>query len=128
MAKATVAEVRAFGPAMRILLLSQFSDPDPSLKGLTFADGLVRRGHIVEVLTGFPNYPGGRFYPGYPLALWRREIMQGIPILRTALYPSHDKSAIRRIMNYASFRYRPQRLARLAKSPMWSTHIIPLPL
>ena len=27
----------------------------------------------------------------------------GIPILRTVLYPSHDKSAIRRIMNYASF-------------------------
>jgi colanic acid biosynthesis glycosyl transferase WcaI len=88
---------------MRILLLSQFFDPEPTFKGLTFANELVRRGHSVEVLTGFPNYPGGRLYPGYPLALWRREIMQGIPILRTALYPSHDKSAIRRIMNYASF-------------------------
>ena len=88
---------------MRILHLSQFFDPEPSFKGLTFAKELVRRGHSVEVLTGFPNYPGGRLYPGYPLALWRREVMQGIPILRTVLYPSHDKSAIRRIMNYASF-------------------------
>jgi colanic acid biosynthesis glycosyl transferase WcaI len=103
MAKAAVAEASALSQAMRILLLSQFFDPEPTFKGLAFANELVRRGHHVEVLTGFPNYPGGRLYPGYSVALWRREIMQGISILRTALYPSHNKSAIRRIMNYASF-------------------------
>lgn len=88
---------------MRILLLSQFFDPEPSFKGIAFARELARRGHSVEVLTGYPNYPGGRVYPGYRVRLWQREVMGGIPILRTVLYPSHDKSAVRRILNYASF-------------------------
>ena len=49
---------------MRILILSQFFDPEPTLKGLAFAQSLADNGHQVEVLTGFPNYPGGRVYSG----------------------------------------------------------------
>lgn len=88
---------------MRILMLGQFFDPEPTLKGLTFARELVRRGHEVEVLTGFPNYPGGKVYPGYRIRPWSRETVEGIPVNRVALYPSHDKSALRRVANYASF-------------------------
>jgi glycosyltransferase involved in cell wall biosynthesis len=88
---------------MKILLLSQFFDPEPSFKGMFFARELVRRGHSVQVLTGFPNYPGGRLYPGYKVKLWQRENMDGIPVFRSPLYPSHDKSSLRRILNYASF-------------------------
>jgi glycosyltransferase involved in cell wall biosynthesis len=57
----------------------------------------------VEVLTGFPNYPGGRVYPGYRVRLRQREAMDGIPVTRVALYPSHDQSALRRVANYMSF-------------------------
>lgn len=88
---------------MRILLLMQYFAPEAFLKGLPFAKELVRRGHEVEVLTGFPNFPGGKVYPGYKIRLWQREVIEGIPILRVPLYPSHDRSAIRRIANYASF-------------------------
>ncbi len=42
---------------MRILLLSQYFDPEPHLKGFAFARELMAQGHEVEVLTGFPNYP-----------------------------------------------------------------------
>jgi len=49
---------------MRILLLTQWFQPEPGFKGLPFAKALRERGHQVEVLTGFPNYPGGRIYPG----------------------------------------------------------------
>ena len=73
MAKATIAEVRALVRRCEFYFCHNSSIPSPASKGLTFANELVRRGHIVEVLTGFPNYPGGRLYPGYPLALWRRE-------------------------------------------------------
>jgi len=90
---------------MRILLLTQFFDPEPTFKGLTFARELVRRGHTVEVLTGFPNYPGGKLYPGYKVRPWQRETIDGISILRTALYPSHDKSAVHRALNYGSFAF-----------------------
>ncbi len=89
---------------MRILLLTQWFDPEPmSFKGLAFARELVKRGHEVEVLTGFPNYPGGKVYPGYRVRPWRREVMDGIRINRVARYPSHDGSGARRALNYASF-------------------------
>jgi glycosyltransferase involved in cell wall biosynthesis len=88
---------------MKILLLGQGFDPEPGFKGLSFARELVARGHEVEVLTGFPNYPGGQVYPGYRIRPWAREQIEGIAILRVALYPSHNKSALGRIINYASF-------------------------
>lgn len=73
------------------------------LKGLPFARELVRQGHEVEVLTGFPNYPGGRLYPGYRLRLVQREEMEGIRVTRVPLFPSHDSGGIRRMANYLSF-------------------------
>jgi glycosyltransferase involved in cell wall biosynthesis len=88
---------------MKILLLTQWFDPEPTFKGLLFARELAARGHDVEVLTGFPNYPGGQVYPGYRIRPWVREQIDGISILRVALYPSHDKSAFGRVLNYTSF-------------------------
>jgi len=88
---------------MKILLLTQWFDPEPHFKGLLFAKALQARGHSVQVLTGFPNYPGGKVYPGYKIRLWQREVMEGVPVLRVALYPSHSRSAIGRAMNYISF-------------------------
>lgn len=89
---------------MRVLLLTQLFQPEPNhLKGLAFAKELVRRGIDVEVLTGFPNYPGGKLYPGYRIKPWMRETMDDIPINRVMMYPSHDRSAVRRIAGYLSF-------------------------
>lgn len=88
---------------MRILLLSQYFDPEPHLKGFAFARELMAQGHEVEVLTGFPNYPGGRLYPGYRLRLVQREILGGIRITRVPLYPSHDSGGLRRMATYLSF-------------------------
>ena len=88
---------------MRILFLTQWFAPEPHFKGLPFALELQRRGHQVVVLTGFPNYPGGRLYPGYRLRLWQRETISGVPVVRVALYPSHSKSALGRALNYVSF-------------------------
>ena len=88
---------------MRILMLSQWFDPEPTFKGLAFARELMRLGHEVQVLTGFPNYPGGKLYEGYRVRLLQRENYGGISVLRVPLYPSHDGSALRRIANYVSF-------------------------
>lgn len=88
---------------MKVLLLSQWFKPESAFKGLPLAKALCDRGHQVEVLTGFPNYPSGRIYPGYRVRPWQRERFDGIPVIRTALYPSHDRSSIRRIANYLSF-------------------------
>ena len=88
---------------MRILLLMQWFDPEPQIKGLVFAKKLRDLGNTVEVLTGFPNYPGGSIYPGYSIKLFQVETMEGIRVVRVPLYPSHDRSAIRRALNYLSF-------------------------
>jgi colanic acid biosynthesis glycosyl transferase WcaI len=88
---------------MRILLLTQFFQPEPMFKGLPFAKALRDLGHEVEVVTGFPNYPGGKLYPGYRIKLWKREVIDSIPVTRLALFPSHDQSGLRRIANYVSF-------------------------
>ena len=88
---------------MRILFLTQWFQPESFFKGLPFARALKNKGHEVEVLTGFPNYPGGKIYPGYKVQLYKKEMMDGITVHRVPLYPSHDKSALRRIINYLSF-------------------------
>ena len=88
---------------MRILILNQYCTPEPNFKSVPFAQELVRRGHEARILTGFPNYPGGRVFTGYRIRPWQREIIRGIPILRVPLYPSHDRSAIRRTVTYLSF-------------------------
>ncbi len=88
---------------MRILIISQWFDPEPTFKGLLFARELKMLGHEVEVLTGFPNYPGGRLYDGYRIRTFQREVVDGIPVLRVPLFPSHDSSAKRRLLNYLSF-------------------------
>ncbi|MBW2738795.1 MAG: glycosyltransferase family 4 protein, partial [Deltaproteobacteria bacterium] len=61
------------------------------------------RGHQVEVLTGFPNYPGGKIYSGYNIRPWKFELMDDVPVHRLALFPSHDASGVKRILNYLSF-------------------------
>lgn len=89
---------------MRVLLLSQWFDPEPgATKGLPLAKWLQGRGHEVKVLTGFPNYPGGKVYDGYKIKPWQRQEMDGVPVLRVPLYPSHDTSAKGRILNFSSF-------------------------
>ncbi|ODA22643.1 glycosyltransferase family 4 protein [Photobacterium damselae] len=88
---------------MKILLLTQWFDPEPTFKGLLFAKALRDKKHDVEVLTGFPNYPGGKVYDGYKISLYQKEVIDGITIHRVPLYPSHDSSALKRIANYISF-------------------------
>ena len=86
-----------------MLLLTQWFDPEPTFKGLVFARELVRQGFDVEVVTGFPNYPGGKVYAGYKIKLIQRERIDGVEVTRLPLYPNHDQSAIKRVLNYASF-------------------------
>ncbi|WP_276740018.1 glycosyltransferase family 4 protein [Victivallis vadensis] len=88
---------------MKILFIAHYFQPEPNFFfGLPFAQELSQRGHEVEVLTGFPNYPGGKLYPGYHQHWKMVEEMNGIRITRVPLYPSHDQSAIKRIISYSS--------------------------
>ena len=73
------------------------------IKGASFVRALQARGHEVEVVTGFPNYPTGKLYPGYRLRLVQHETIGGVRVVRLPLYPSHDASSFRRSLNFLSF-------------------------
>lgn len=89
---------------MRVVYLTQWFDPEPNVvKGPAFVRAIQAAGHEVTVVTGFPNYPGGRLYPGYRLRLIQHETVGGVSVVRLPLYPSHDRSTLRRSLSFLSF-------------------------
>ena len=89
---------------MKVGIVSQWYRPEVPHIPANLADELAARGHRVRVLTGFPNYPEGRVYPGYRQR-WNdmSTTADGVTVRRVPLYPSHDASAARRAANYLSF-------------------------
>jgi glycosyltransferase involved in cell wall biosynthesis len=64
---------------------------------------LKRMGCEVSVITGMPNYPVGKIYPGYEGRLTSTEEIDGVPVRRMWLFPAAGRSAARRLFNYLSF-------------------------
>lgn len=90
---------------MKFGILTQWFDPEPGGGAIpgALARELVSRGHEVTVVTGFPNYPTGSIYPGYAMQARLNTWEDGVHVRRVALYPSHDSSQSRRMLNYGSF-------------------------
>jgi UDP-N-acetylmuramyl pentapeptide phosphotransferase/UDP-N-acetylglucosamine-1-phosphate transferase/glycosyltransferase involved in cell wall biosynthesis len=86
----------------RILIVSQYFWPE-SFPINDVARGLRDLGHDVAVLTGKPNYPSGRFWPGYGLLARPRETHQGIDVRRVPLVPRGRGNGWRLAVNYLSF-------------------------
>ena len=88
---------------MKILILSQWYPPEPMKLLSDMTESLVAMGHEVTVLTGFPNWPSGKIYPGYRQRLVQRETVNGVRIIRVPLYPNHSRNPLKRIANFLSF-------------------------
>lgn len=84
-----------------ILIVSQYFYPE-QFRINDIAAEWVKRGHKVTVLTGIPNYPQGKFYDGYSWRKNRREVWNGVDIIRIPLF-ARGKSSIGMILNYFSF-------------------------
>src|ERR1700730_17982216 len=66
----------------------------------------ARMGHDVTVLTGFPNHPTGVVPEDWRSRLHRlryTEIVDGVRVVRTWLWPLPNRKAHERIRNYVSF-------------------------
>ena len=87
---------------MKLLVVSQYFFPENFRINDLVAD-MVERGHEVTVLTGQPNYPSGRFFPGYGWGQPRTESYQGARVIRVPLVPRGSARAIRLVLNYLSF-------------------------
>lgn len=90
---------------MRVLILSQYCFPEIDIKSLPLAKKLKLHGFEVEILTGYPNQPIGKLFPGYKMKLIFSEYIEGIKIMRVPFYINHSKSKFKRILNYFSFAF-----------------------
>lgn len=82
---------------MRILIYSYNYYPEPiGIAPLMteLAEGLVKRGHEVRVVTGMPNYPERRIYEGYRNKLYLTEERNGVIIQRSYIWVRGPKPGL----------------------------------
>lgn len=87
---------------LHILIVSQYFWPE-SFRITDLALGLKARGHAVTVLTGMPNYPGGRLFEGYGPLSPASQAHEGIEIKRVPLIPRFAGRGWQLALNYLSF-------------------------
>lgn len=87
---------------MRILIVTQYFWPE-NFRINDLAQGLIKLGHRVTVLTGKPNYPSGSFFDGYSFWGRTRETFAGIDVIRVPLMARGNGGSARLILNFLSF-------------------------
>lgn len=87
--------------AKHILVISQYFYPE-QFRINDLCTEWVNRGYKVTVVTGIPNYPQGKFYDGYGIRKKRKEIYNGVEIIRIPIIPRGHK-AFMLVLNYLSF-------------------------
>lgn len=112
---------------MKISFVTQWFPPEPgTLVAARIAKGLAARGHQVDIVTGFPNYPTGRVHDGYRLRPYLVEKSEGLNVHRCLLYPSHNRSSVQRALNYLSFAASASWGARRVSAPdVWLVYSSP---
>jgi len=91
---------------MRVLLYSYNYYPEPiGIAPLMteLAEGLVRRGHQVKVITAMPNYPERKIYAGYRNKLYVKETRNGVDIERCYVAVRPKPGLVARAMLDGSF-------------------------
>lgn len=89
---------------MKLLFISQYFYPE-EFRGNDIAFDWAKRGHEVTVITAIPNYPLGRFYPGYGMFKRRKEIVNGVSVVRIPVIPRGKGKGLMLLLNYFSFAF-----------------------
>ncbi len=85
----------------KILVICQYYKPEP-FRISDICEEMVRRGHEVQVVTGYPNYPEGVLYEGYGKGKHIDKVTEGVKIHRCYTVPRQTGS-VKRLMNYYSY-------------------------
>jgi glycosyltransferase involved in cell wall biosynthesis len=91
---------------MNILFFTDNFAPEsnaPASRTYEHALRWVRAGHRVTVVTGVPNFPQGKAFPGYRNKLWQTEEMDGIHVVRLWTYMAPNAGVVRRTFDFLSF-------------------------
>lgn len=89
-------------PKTKILVVSQHFYPE-GFRVNDLVDGFVERGYGVSILCGLPNYPEGKWYPGYSGKGPFRDSYNGIPVCRSYEIPRKGNTSLRIFLNYLSW-------------------------
>lgn len=87
---------------MNLLIITNHFWPE-NFRINDLAVGLIKKGHRVTVLSGVPDYPEGKFFPGYGVFKRRQEDYQGVKIRRVPLVPRGHGGKLRLSLNFLSF-------------------------
>lgn len=91
---------------MHILFLTDNFPPEvnaPASRTFEHCRAWVEEGHRVTVITGVPNFPGGKVYSGYRNRVWQTEMMDGIRVIRVWTYIVANVGFLKRIIDYISY-------------------------
>jgi colanic acid biosynthesis glycosyl transferase WcaI len=91
---------------MRILFLAQCYAPEEVSAAVLITElavDMAGRGHEVTMVTGAPNYPYGKVYPGYRNPLYQVQQLDGVRVIRTWSYISQRKSFLPRTLHYGTY-------------------------
>jgi len=91
---------------MKILFVSHYFPPEvnaPANRTHEHCRRWVMDGHEVTVITGVPNHPRGRIFPGYRNRWIQEETVDGIRVIRTWMYLTPNSGFLRRVANYLLF-------------------------
>ncbi len=91
---------------MRVLIYSYNYYPEPiGIAPLMteLAEGLVRLGHEVRVVTGMPNYPQRQIYEGYQDKFYCTETRNGVLIQRSFIWVKPKPTLLDRLLLDGSF-------------------------
>jgi len=91
---------------IRVVIVSALFPPEPVISARTsfqIAQELQRRGCDVTVVAPFPSRPQGFGYPGWRRALWRRETINGIGLVRCFSFYSQKSTLFSRSLEHLSF-------------------------
>ena len=93
---------------MKILFLTDNFPPEvnaPATRTLEHCREWVKAGHDVTVITCHPNYPIGKVYDGYRNCWKKKEVVEGIKVIRVWTYITSNKGFFKRILDYISFSF-----------------------
>lgn len=91
---------------MKVLLVAERYWPEvgaaPS-RLANMAEGLVKQGCEVDVLTSLPNYPKGKIFEGYRRCVTKHEVHGNVNLFRYWIFATVSRNPIFRILNMFSF-------------------------
>lgn len=85
-----------------IIIITNYFYPE-NFKINDIAFDLAKKGNDVTVLTGVPNYPGGKFYNGYSFFKKNNERLNNVNIIRIPQISRGNGSKFRLALNYISY-------------------------